>query len=133
LAELVVLDASAMLALAQQEPGGEQVLSALEDSEKTLLVSSVNLCEVVTKLIRMGHTVAEVPISIEPFLEYVVDFDSEQAIYAGELSRLTRKFGLSRGDRACLALAATRGATAWTTEGAWLKLKSGVKVHLLRG
>ena len=133
MAEIVVLDASAMLALVQQETGGEQVLCALEDSEKTLLVSSVNLCEVVTKLIRMGHSAAEVPISIEPFLKYVVDFDSEQALVAGELSRSSRKLGLSLGDRACLALAASRGATAWTTDAAWLKLKTGVKVHLLRG
>jgi ribonuclease VapC len=133
LAEIVVLDASAILAVVQQEIGGEQVMTALEDGQMTLVVSSVNLCEVVTKLIRMGHSAAEVPISIEPFLKYEVDFDSEQALYAGELSRLTRRLGLSLGDRACLALAASRGATAWTTDAAWLKLKTGVKVHLLRG
>jgi ribonuclease VapC len=133
LAEIVVLDSSAMLALVQQERGGEQVLSALEDGRKTLLVSSVNLCEVVTKLIHLGHTASEVPISIGPFLQYVVDFDSEQALLAGELSRSSRKLGLSLGDRACLALAASRKATAWTTDAAWLKLKTGVKIHLLRG
>jgi PIN domain nuclease of toxin-antitoxin system len=133
LAVIVVLDASAMLAVVQQEIGGEQVMCALEDSGKTLFVSSVNLSEVVTKLIRMGHSAAEVPISIEPFLKYVVDFDCEQALYAGELSRLSRPLGLSLGDRACLALAASRKATAWTTDSAWLKLKTGVKIHLLRG
>jgi PIN domain nuclease of toxin-antitoxin system len=63
----------------------------------------------------------------------VVDFDLQQALFAGELARLTRPFGLSLGDRACLALAASRGATAWTTDTEWKKLKVGVKIHLVRG
>jgi PIN domain nuclease of toxin-antitoxin system len=93
----------------------------------------VNLCEVVTKLVLGGASSSNVTVSLRPFSPYVVDFDAEQGIYAGELSRLTRPLGLSLGDRACLALAASRGAVAWTTDAAWLKLKTGVKVHLLRG
>ena len=133
MAEIVVFDSSAILAVLYKEPGSLAVLEAAADPDRTVLISSVNLCEVVTKLVLGGASSSIVTVSIRPFLPYVVAFDSEQALVAGELSRLTRKLGLSLGDRACLALAASRKATAWTTDLAWLKLKTGVKIHLLRG
>jgi PIN domain nuclease of toxin-antitoxin system len=133
LAETVVFDSSAILAVLYKEPGSLAVLEAAADPDRTVLISSVNLCEVVTKLVLGGASSSNVTVSLRPFSPYVVDFDAEQGIYAGELSRLTRPLGLSLGDRACLALAASRGAVAWTTDAAWLKLKTGVKVHLLRG
>ena len=48
----VVLDASALLALLYQEPGGEAVRDHLPGS----LLSAVNLSEVVTKSVDMGMT-----------------------------------------------------------------------------
>ena len=132
MAEIVVFDSSAILAVLYKEPGSLAVADALADPERTVLVSSVNLCEVVTKLVLGGGSDSNVDVSLTPFHRYVVDFDAQQALYAGELSRASRKLGLSLGDRACLALAASRNATAWTTDAAWLKLKTGVKVHLLR-
>jgi PIN domain nuclease of toxin-antitoxin system len=48
------------------------------------------------------------------------------------LYRETKSLGLSLGDRACLALAATTHATVWTTDRAWKKLKIGVRVDLIR-
>lgn len=133
MAEAVVFDASAILALVQQEARGGEVLRALHDPGRTLWISAVNLCEVATKLVRMGHTATEVLIVLEPFERYVVNFGTDHAKQTAELSRWTRSLGLSLGDRACLTLAASRGATAWTTDAAWLKLKIGVKVLLLRG
>jgi PIN domain nuclease of toxin-antitoxin system len=132
LADTIVLDASAIFAFLYREPGVEKVTAALE-SGAAILVSSVNLCEVATKLTLQSGNAAEVSIAIEPFLMYVVDFGARQAIAAGELSRITQPLGLSLGDRACLALASERGATAWTTDAVWKKLKIDVPVYLLRG
>jgi len=131
--DAVVLDASAILAFLLEEPGAEAVLTLLEDGNRIALIGSVNLCEVSTKLVALGGDSSHVSLNTAPLLPYVVDFDALQALYAGELARITKPFGLSLGDRACLALAASRGATAWTTDATWLKLKIGVKVHLLRG
>jgi PIN domain nuclease of toxin-antitoxin system len=128
----VVLDASAIFAFLFEEPGEDAILRLIEAPDRTVLVSSVNLCEVATKLVVSGGSASRVSLNTAPFLRYVVEFDTEQALLAGELARLTRPLGLSLGDRACLALAASRGATAWTTDAAWLKLKTGVKIHLLR-
>jgi ribonuclease VapC len=129
----VVLDSSAMLAVLYGEPGSAAVIEAMADVEISVLASSVNLCEVVTKLTLGGASSEEIATSIRPFLGYAVDFDLQQAVHAGELARSTRSLGLSLGDRACLALAASRGATAWTTDTEWKKLKVGVNIRLLRG
>lgn len=133
MAEAIVLDASAMLAVLYGEPGADAVIEAIADPDRMVLASSVNLCEVVTKLVLGGANEQDVAKSVRPFAEYAVEFDLAQAIYAGELALATRRFGLSLGDRACLALAATRGATAWTTDAEWKKLKASPKIHLLRG
>jgi PIN domain nuclease of toxin-antitoxin system len=127
-----VLDASAVLAVLQQEPGDDRVLAAMENPSDHIAISSVNLCEVTTKLVREGATRAEVNSSISPFRRYVVDFDYLQAQGAGELYRETKSLGLSLGDRACLALASSTRATVWTTDRAWKKLKIGVRVELIR-
>jgi len=132
LAEIAVLDASAIFTVLGNEPGAEEVERALDDPEIIVLVSSVNLCEVGTKLVRAGRTTAQVSIGLEPFVEYVVDFDLQQARFAAELSRTTRSLGLSLGDRACLALAVSRGGVAWTADRAWMNLDAGVRVRLIR-
>ena len=128
----IVLDASAVLAVLQQESGADRVLAAIESLGDAVAISSVNFCEVATKLFKEGATRAEVNFSVDPFQSYVVDFGHTQALRAGELYREPKSLRLSLGDRVCLALAATTGATVWTTDRAWKKLKVGVEIELIR-
>jgi ribonuclease VapC len=128
----VVLDASAVLAALQKEPGAERVLEALKNFEGTLAISSVNFCEVCTKLVREKASRADLELSIEPFRSYVVPFDDLQAQKAAELYPQTSSLGLSLGDRACLALAASIDARVWTTDRTWKALKIGIEVELIR-
>jgi PIN domain nuclease of toxin-antitoxin system len=125
----VVLDASAVLALLNQEPGSQKLTPELL---REAVASTVNLAEVQTKLVREGvepdeaWELARAPISeAEPFT-------SEQAKTAGTLVNQTRPLRLSLGDRACLALAMTLGAPVYTTDKGWRNLKLGVPIHLLR-
>ena len=127
----LVLDASAMLVLIQGELGWKRVAQAMEHGEE-ILISSVNLAEVGTKLVRGERTLAQVRIGLEPFFQYVVSFSQEHALYTAELSRQTKPLGLSLGDRACLALAAERRAKVLTADRAWTKLQIGVEVEALR-
>jgi AbrB family looped-hinge helix DNA binding protein len=53
----------------------------------------------------------------------VIPFDAEMAYTAACLRPQTRRFGLSLGDRCCLALGIVRQSTVVTTEHAWSKLK----------
>jgi ribonuclease VapC len=123
-----VLDASAVLALLNQEPGMDRVEAVLADS----CMGTVNYCEVLGKLLDAGLPEKEARESIELLNVEVILFDIDMARLAAVLRPTTRKLGLSLGDRSCLALALSRRNIALTAERAWAKLKIGVKVELIR-
>jgi len=123
-----VLDASAVLALLNQETGKERVEAVLADS----CVGAVNYCEVLGKLIDAGLPEEDARESVEMLNVEVVDFDVDLARLAAVLRQRTKKLGLSLGDRSCLALALARRNTAVTAERVWAKLKIGVKIELIR-
>lgn len=62
----------------------------------------------------------------------IVNFDTEFAYQTGFLRPLARSIGLSLGDRACLALAASLGVPALTCDRAWTTLNLAVTVNLIR-
>lgn len=123
----VILDASAVLALLQDEPGGDLVLDSLPGA----LISSVNLSEVVAKLAELGMPKREIRLALSLGLK-VVPFDEALAYSAGSLRPATRSAGLSLGDRACLALAWSRSLPALTTDRAWQDLDVDVEVRVIR-
>lgn len=124
----IVLDASAILVLLNDEPGAAVVAQALEDAA----VSAVNLSEVVAKLLESGMPLEEAEEALGGLGLDVRPFHEGAAWEAGALRAGTRKAGLSLGDRACLALARELGAPALTADGAWAKVSAGVEVRLLR-
>jgi ribonuclease VapC len=123
-----VLDASALLAAMFNEPGAGKVVELLPVAE----IGSVNLAEVVGKLQERGVPDAEIERDIADLDLKVVPFEVEQAMAAGKLRLRTRKLCLSLGDRACLALAMTRGLPAVTTDRGWAGLDIGVEVIVAR-
>ena len=124
----IVLDASALLALFHGEPGAGRVIEALPSA----VIGAVNLAEVAAKLQERGMPDDRVRANIEALELTVVPFGGQLAIQTGLLRATTRHAGLSLGDRACLALARSRGATALTTDRAWQALDIGVSVALAR-
>jgi ribonuclease VapC len=95
-------------------------------------VSTVNLAEVKSKLILKGLAPGDAWAAALSFSNEIFSFDSEQASIAGGLVEFTRPYGLSLGDRACLALALVLDAPVYTTDKAWAKLDLGLRIHLLR-
>jgi ribonuclease VapC len=124
----VVLDASAILAQLQGEPGGEQVMDHMPDA----YLSAVNLAEVAQKLVNDGATDQGVRETLDDLPCAVVDLDRAMAIRVGLLRRRTRERGLSIGDRACIALAERLGLSVVTADRAWAELDLGVEVVLIR-
>lgn len=124
----VVLDASALLAVLRAEPGAERVEPRLENAG----IGAVNLSEVVAKLIEDGVPEAQIRLAIGRLELDVHAFDGEHAYAAGILRRSTRAFGLSFGDRACLALAQRLGALALTADRSWSRLDLGVAIEVIR-
>jgi len=56
----------------------------------------------------------------------------QQAKITGILLSNTRAFGLSLGDRACLALALEHNAPVYTSDRLGKNLKIGIRINLIR-
>ena len=123
-----VLDASALLALLNNESGAKRVSELLSES----VISAVNLCESVGKLTDAGLSVEEARNSIELLNLEVVPFDEGLAYQAAGLVAQTRKLGLSLGDRACLALGLALKKPVLTADHLWSRLKLDISVEVIR-
>ena len=128
MAEIIVLDSSALLCLLNDEEGAELVAAALPIAA----ISAVNLAEVVAKLRERGLALEEIRAALAGLSLDVRPFAAAQAYETGDLRPSTRALGLSLGDRACLALAAELGAPALTADREWQKLKLGINVRVVR-
>lgn len=124
----VILDASAVLSLLNKEPGHDKVEKYLQDAS----ISSVNLSEVIAILINIGMPEKEITPLLAELIKNVVPFDETQALTTASLIRKTKPYGLSLGDRACLALGILKNRPVLTCDKAWGKLEIPVKVILLR-
>lgn len=123
-----VLDATALLALLQEEPGAETVTEAIPQSS----ISAINLAEVVGKLVDAGMPEEAVRTALAGLGIEVIPFDEDLAYRTGLLRPLTSPYGLSLGDRACLALGQRLGRPVLTADRVWASLKVGVKVRVIR-
>jgi PIN domain nuclease of toxin-antitoxin system len=124
----MVLDASALLALINDEPGAELVAAALPEAA----ISAVNLTEAVSKMIDIGIPARDAWTEAADLVPTVVDFGRELGRRTALMRPATRGLGLSLGDRACLALAECLGKPALTADPAWQDLAIGIEIRLIR-
>ena len=125
----IVFDASALLALLNNEPGADRLTPELLNDAVS---STVNLAEVHTKLVSQGGDPEEAwEDALSPIREAVA-FTTEHAKIAGSLVSQTRALGLSLGDRACLALGLALKAPVYTADRSWKSLKLGIRIHVIR-
>jgi PIN domain nuclease of toxin-antitoxin system len=131
----IVLDSAAVLAMVQGEPGGERVEALLDSiqlgTDVKVAICSVNWCEILTRTKRDndGMTAQELTAALTGV--ELVPFGRADAEAAAAYSVISRS--LSLGDRACLALAKSRHATAWTADRVWTEFTLDVPIELIRG
>lgn len=127
----IVLDASALLALFNDEPGADEVIKAFT---QPCLLGAVNHTEVLTKLLDKGLSPADAATVMTSVDLQIVAFDDKQSADAAWLRSATRTVGLSLGDRACLALARAKNAVVLTADRPWLQVAKvvGVEVRCIR-
>lgn len=125
---MIVLDASAVLALLNSEPGAEVVTTHIA---RGAVMSAVNYAEVASKLVDLALPFPVARSLLEGLGLLVQPFDVDQALATGVLRGETRQVGLSLGDRACLALARHVGGTAVTADRTWQGL-TDVMVEVIR-
>ena len=125
----VILDASALLALIQNEKGAASV----QQYAKHAVMSTVNFAEVLSVLVRNDVALVDARRLLLTMVGCLMPFDEEQASVAGSLKALTKKQGLSLGDCACLALGLVKQRKVITTDKVWQQLKiDGIDIEVIR-
>ena len=122
------LDASALLAVLNSEPGAERVVPLLDGA----VMSSVNWSEVLQKASMHGVDTDGLQTDIEGLGVTLVPFTVDDAEGTARLWSHTRSAGLSLGDRTCLALATRESLPAVTTDRSWTTVGLDVRVHVIR-
>lgn len=122
------LDASAVLTFLTGEPGFKEVENLLDDS----CVNAINIAEVASKLVERGGSPEMIRSIIDSLGAEVISCDRPLAYRIGDLRNTTKAFGLSLGDRACLATALHYNVPAVTADRHWKSLRLGVRIHVIR-
>ncbi len=113
---MILLDASAVLALIHDEEGAGVVADHLERDDGALSV--VNLAEVLTHAERTTGDAAERVAELCRVFE-VVAVTEDDALGAARLWPVTRRPALSLGDRIALATSNRLGVPVLTADRAW--------------
>lgn len=129
---LTVLDASAVLAFLQAEPGHDVVRLALQNER--CIVTAANQAEIIAKATDKGVDAAQLGGLLADLAYTVIDVTANDGAAAGWMRSSTRSVGLSLGDRICLASAKRLNARVLTADRAWLDVATplGLQIRCIR-
>jgi ribonuclease VapC len=125
-----VLDASAVLAVLLDEPGGDFVFDQISESH----ISAVNLSEVYATMLDGGMTFDEAHEIVGALPFRIRTFRDDHAAQAAKLRPLTKTLGLSLGDRACLTHAMLADLPVLTADRRMAEAQSvlGLDIRMIR-
>ncbi len=127
---MIVVDASALLALVNREPGWPVVAKEVLDQDTT--ISAVNYSEVLQKAGRLGIAAEEIDAQMDIVGVTVSPFTRLDARLAASFYR--HRSGLSLADRVCFSLARSVAGTVYTADRVWEQRSAefGVNVVVIR-
>lgn len=125
---MIVVDASALLALLLREPGHEAVAEALPDAA----ISAVNLAEVLARMAVEQISSRELLPKLLNLGLNVIAFDQPQALIVSDIREHMRGHGVGLADCCCIALALQTEVPVLTADRVWTKLGFDIDVRLIR-
>jgi PIN domain nuclease of toxin-antitoxin system len=129
MANKIVFDSSALIMLFAKEPGYESVRQNL----KHAIISTVNIAEVYKYCIEVQNlTEDDCRNLIKLSGIKIIDFCEEQALISAKIIKQTKQYGLSLGDRSCIALAMFKNYPIFTCDKIWQKVDLGVEFIMAR-
>ncbi|WP_299576000.1 PIN domain-containing protein [uncultured Williamsia sp.] len=124
-----VLDASALLALLNDEQGADVVSTVIDGG----VLSTVTLAEVLGKAVDVGVDPRTVQARLAAAGVVVTELTPTDAVMAAGLRRSPGGTALSLGDRCCLAVALREpNAEVYTADRAWAMLDLPLRTVLIR-
>lgn len=124
-----VLDASALLALLNDEPGADVVAAVVDGG----ILCAANLAEVLGKAVDVGADPRTLRSRLATAGVVVTDLTADDAELAAALRTAPGGRSLSFGDRCCLAVALRQpGSDVFTADRAWSELALPVTIVLVR-
>lgn len=124
----VVLDASALLAILNDEPGADEVSPFIPGAT----INTVNFSEVIAKLAENGMPENEIREALGVLGLKILPFDENLSYKTGLLRPTTKNKGLSLGDRACLASGLEMNFPVITADRKWQQLELPLEIRLIR-
>jgi PIN domain nuclease of toxin-antitoxin system len=125
----IVFDSSALIMLFAKEPGYESVRQHM----KYAIISSVNIAEVYKYCIEAQNlTEDDCRNLIKLSGIKIIDFCEEQALISAKIINVTKQYGLSLGDRGCIALAMFKNSPVLTCDKIWQKVDLGIEFIMAR-
>lgn len=125
----IIFDSSALITLFAKEPGYETVRQNLRHA----IISSVNIAEVYKYCIEVQNlTEVDCRNLIKLSGIKIIDFCEEQALISAKIIKQTKPYGLSLGDRGCIALAMFKNGPILTRDKIWQKVNLDVEFIMAR-
>ena len=120
----IVFDSSALIMLFGKESGYELVKQNLRHA----VISSVSIAEVYEYCIEACNlTEDDCRELIHLSGIKIIDFCEEQALISAKIIKDTKQYGLSLGDRGCLALAIHKNCPILTGNTIWQEIDLGIE------
>lgn len=129
MASNIVFDSSALIMLFAKEPGYEVV----RQNMKHAIISTINIAEVYKYCIEVQNLSEDDCKDLIKLCGIkIIDFCEEQALISAKIVKNTKQYGLSLGDRGCIALATLKNCPILTCDKIWQKVNLNIEFIMAR-
>ena len=125
----IVFDSSVLIMLFAKEPGYEAVRGYMRHA----IISTINIAEVYKYCIEVQNLGPDDCRNLIKLCGIkIIDFCEQQALISATIIKNTKQYGLSLGDRGCIALATLKNCPILTCDKIWQKVDLNIEFIMAR-